>query len=68
MTVGANLANGAVSFLVDSGASHNFISFAICRKLGLNVEKCAAVRVRLADQKLIEANKCVECLVNFGKV
>ena len=49
VTLGALIGNSDVSFLVDSGASHNFMSFALCKRLGLPVEKCVAVKVRLAN-------------------
>ena len=37
-------------FLVDSGASHNFVSAAWCKDRGVTVTPCSA-SVRLADGK-----------------
>ena len=57
VTLGGQCGHDQVSFLVDSGASHNFVSLSLCKRLGLNVETCSPVKVRLADQKVLVATK-----------
>ena len=40
--------------LIDSGASHNFISLRVCRKLPLDVVKSPSINVKLADSSVIQ--------------
>ena len=42
--------NMQVSCLVDSGASHNFISENYCKRLGVNGRQAKNIMVKLADQ------------------
>ena len=45
------ICNQRVEFLVDSGASNNFLSFHDATKLGLIIKDCRRSSVRLADGK-----------------
>ncbi len=45
-----------MEFLVDSGASHNFVSAKLLARLGLVSHAGGSVRVRLADRSVVHTN------------
>lgn len=53
--------------LIDSGASHNFISLRVCRKLALDVVKSPSINVKLADSSVIQTCGQVQVEVLFGE-
>ncbi len=55
-------------FLVDSGASNNFLSLEKVKQLGLEPNPCSKSTVKLADGKKLISSSFVECLVSFGVV
>jgi predicted aspartyl protease len=56
------------SFLVDTGATHNFVPKSFVRDNGLQVEKGSKVKVKLANGDYVISNNYVKCMVDFGKV
>ncbi len=57
-----------VEFLVDSGASYNFVSSSVLKRLGLVSLIGARVRVRLADRRTVETDQFIKVVVNFQGV
>ncbi len=55
-------------FLVDSGASNNFLSLEKVKQLGLEPKPCSKSTVKLADGKKLISSSFVSCLVSFGVV
>ena len=55
-------------FLVDSGASHNFLPARFVDTQAFREERGAVVSVRLADGSLIRTNRYVFVYVNFREV
>ena len=53
-------------FLLDSGASCNFISNDLLRKLGLDWDLVVAQSVRLADGTVLTTSGSVQLKVSFG--
>ena len=53
-------------FLLDTGASHNFLSSRDARALGLEVRHGGVGSVRLANGETLPCTTYVECLVSFG--
>ena len=55
LTVCGSVVNTEIKFLLDSGASHNFVSKGLCLQLGLEMcqHKFGAVSVKLADGKTV---------------
>ena len=54
------------SFLVDSGASHNFVSSQFVEDNGLVIEKGRKVQVKMANNDVVFTDKYVRCMVDFG--
>ena len=42
-----------LELLIDSGASHNFLSLATCRRCGLDIKHSSATMVALEDGSLV---------------
>ncbi|MCI40211.1 enzymatic polyprotein, partial [Trifolium medium] len=58
-----------VMVLIDSGASHNFISPQITTALGLNVSPIAARSIRLGDgHKIVSKGVCRGVKINLGQI
>ena len=57
-----------VKFLVDSGASHNFLPAVFVNQHSFKEELGAWVNVRLANGTLLRTNRYVFLWVNFGEV
>ncbi len=55
-----------VNFLIDSGASHNFVSSHLLNELGVVPHRRAKVRVRLANQSHVVTNEFINVLVQFS--
>jgi predicted aspartyl protease len=56
-----------VLYMIDSGATNNFISEKLCYDLGLNLERCNnCANVRLADGKVLGVIGSVRVIVDFG--
>ncbi|KZV32717.1 hypothetical protein F511_31772, partial [Dorcoceras hygrometricum] len=56
-----------VVIMVDSGASHNFISRPLVEKLGLNVDESVRFRVRLGDgAKVLGRGLCRNMQIDLG--
>ena len=55
-------------FLVDSGASHNFLPSSFVAERSFREERGAQVRVRLANGSLLRTDRFVFVWVNFGEV
>ncbi len=68
LTLGGLISGQKVEFLVDSGASHNFVSAKLLAQLGLVSHSGGSVRVRLADRSVVHTNQFIRVMVNFGKV
>ena len=56
-----------VQFLLDSGASHNFIGFDLVVTLGLQTSACNNIKVRLANGAVVETSLRASAVVGFGK-
>ena len=56
------------SFLVDSGASHNFVNSQFVSDNGLQCERGKKVQVRMANNDVVYTDKYVRCMVDFGTV
>lgn len=56
------------SFLVDSGATHNFVNQEFVKKNGLFTEKGQQVKVKVANGDHVITNTFVRCYVDFGCV
>ena len=52
--------------LLDSGASHNFVSVGWCKANALEFGDCAQFGVRLADGQEIQAIGKFRCFVDLG--
>ena len=50
-------------FLIDSGASHNFISQSVLTRLGVHSHSKQRVRVRMADQNVVTTNQFLHVLL-----
>ena len=57
-----------MKFLVDSGASHNFLPSTFVAERSFREERGAQVRVRLANGSLLHTDRFVFVWVNFGEV
>ena len=68
LTLGGLISGQKVEFLVDSGASHNFVSAKLLARLGLVSHAGGSVRVRLADRSVVHTNQFIRVMVSFGKV
>jgi predicted aspartyl protease len=56
------------SFLVDTGATHNFASQSFVKDNGLRCEHGRKVKVKLANGDYVINNSYVRCMVVFGEV
>ncbi len=56
------------SFLVDTGASHNFVSKKFVCDNGLQVEIGQKVKVKVANGDSVITNEFVRCCLDFGHV
>ena len=65
--VTANVCGSNIRFLVDSGASHNFISAQVLQQLGIQPHRREKVKVRMADQSMVVTDQYIHVLVVFGK-
>ncbi len=63
----AKICNKSVAFLVDSGASNNFISSKLLKVLGIESHVGPRVRVGLADASVVNTNRFISVLVDFGE-
>ncbi len=68
LTLKARVLGGNVDFLVDSGASNNFVSAQQMKRLGLVVHEGPRARVRLADGSVLSTSKYAKVVVDFGGV
>ncbi len=68
LTVVGELNNKTLTFLLDSGASNNFLSRDHAQQLGLELQAGKPSSVKLADGKRITTSMFVEGVVNFGPV
>ncbi len=66
LTVLGELENKTITFLLDSGASNNFLSKRDVDKLGLEEQKGTPSSVKLADGNKLKTNTFVEGVVSFG--
>ena len=66
VTLKARLCNRDVQFMVDSGASNNFIALNLLKALGIESHKGPRVRVRLADASTVVTDQFISVLVDFG--
>lgn len=55
-------------FLIDTGASHNFVSEQFVSENGLQSEVGKKVKVNVANGAHVITNKYVRCYVDFGDV
>ena len=55
-----------LSFFLDTGATHNFLSMSVVEMLGLGLKSSSCGSVRLADGSTIDCNKYAEVIVLFG--
>ena len=62
----AKVCDRNIAFLVDSGASNNFISSKLLDVLGISCHKGPRVRVRLADSSIVNTDRFISVLVDFG--
>ena len=57
-----------VLFLLDSGATHNFLSRRLCSEIGLDMYIGPSVKIRFANTATVEVDSFAKVCVNFGKV
>jgi len=55
-----------VVILVDSGATHNFLSLKLVRALGLPLQSCPGIRIKLGDGYKVLITQCCNFLVDVG--
>ena len=65
--IAAAIDSKRVSMLLDSGASHNFLSLELVGKLGIDVAPAAAISVRLADGSELTTSGVVTVPVRFAE-
>ena len=66
LCIAGSINNKQLSFLLDTGATHNFLSMSVAEMLGIGLESSSCGSVRLADGSTIECNKYAEVIVSFG--
>ena len=66
LTVLGELRNKTITFLLDSGASNNFLSKCDVANLGLELKKGTPSSVKLADGNKLKTSSYVEGVVLFG--
>ena len=66
MHVKLHVGNSALKCLLNSGASHSFISSDIIKQFGLNRYKYDALEVRLADGSTVRIAKIAVVPVHFA--
>jgi hypothetical protein len=69
MKVGGKLQDVDVVVLIDSGASHNFISPKLANALGLNVKQVAERKIKLGDgHKIVSNGVCENISIYLGSM
>ncbi len=68
LTLSGCISTQKVEFLLDSGASNNFVSSHLLKQLGLVSYGGPRVRVRLADRSYVVTNQYIRIIVDFGQV
>lgn len=63
--VRGSVANHKLTFMIDSGASCNFMSFALFRTLGLSFDNNSKYTVKLADGATLETCGVVAVEIDF---
>ena len=65
LSLRGKIANSEENFLLDSGASCNFISFELLKKLGIDHDLVISQKVKLADGSLLKTCGKVKLRVSF---
>ncbi|MCH94240.1 enzymatic polyprotein [Trifolium medium] len=69
MKIEGRIANVDVLVLIDSGASHNFISPQIATALGLDVTPIPVKNIKLGDgHKVVSKGMCAGIMMKLGSV
>ena len=58
--------NISTKFLLDTGATHNFISSKLAARLEVKIKKTSSAKVRLADGSMVSCREFADVLVSFG--
>lgn len=53
--------------MIDSGATHNFMSVRTAERSRLKLQNCNVMRVRLANGVVVFSKQCVSASVSFGQ-
>lgn len=59
--------NRSHAFLLDSGASHNFLPLTFCNKYKLDTTTGTRVHVRMADNRVVHTNLYCSVFVKFAE-
>ena len=66
LCIAGSINDKRLSFLLDTGATHNFLSMSVAEMLGIGLKSSSCGSVRLADGSTIDCNKYAEVIVSFG--